>query len=679
MKKDNALKKHHFWILLGLVPLLALIAVLIINSSVGGKIADKDGEIEKAQKAIPTGTPKSEGDINRVTKFGDDVASKQGGLWKANWDRQKDFFTWPEHQILKPLEDAYLGKRKDLSLKFGDPIPLDPGDLAVFKNTDTYLAQFSNVAPGIAGKGTGMADKIAPTQFRGGWQSVLRHVSANGWGEKNLTKDQVWLALEDIWVQRSLLSAVQSVNESLAKFERVRYVKDGVVIDDPKGPQNDPKRRLFRGRTWEVALEVVKDGNDDRLTGTLTNISNRLQLMGIGNVMTLNVWIDRKSQPIPFKISGEFLPGKGAMKPVKDKDGKETGEMVPANVLTIDPLDDHKITGLVEEIEITRVEQVFDARTVPIKRIDALALSYPDSRNANAQFHAHRLLPEAQPTQGTQTDPMGLGGTPETPTPMGMGFPGGPPTGPGAGTTTTGRKSGGGSITEILDANKKRYIAITDQVRRMPVGIVLIVDQAYIQDVLLAFTNSPLRFQITQTAWTRFRYTLDNTGFGSSGSEPGVIYSEGGSFQGGIGANIGEPDPEREPIRPESPPSKLPSVSVPPVGGGSSGPGYPGNPYSPYGSGVPTIASESQLTSGLVELSIYGIVSLYEKFEVPTPTDKQSDGKGDEKVDPKGDGKGDGKVDGKVDPKQNPKPAPKPDPKTPMPMNSTPPKMRRRK
>jgi hypothetical protein len=47
----------------------------------------------------------------------------------------------------------------------------------------------------------------------------------------------------------------------------------------------------------------------------------------------------------------------------------------------------------------------------------------------------------------------------------------------------------------------------------------------------------------------------------------------------------------------------------------SPGPG-PGSapPSSEYGAAGATV-SESQLTSGLIELSIYGVVSLYEKYQ----------------------------------------------------------------
>ena len=45
MKNKDSLKKHHFWILFGLVPLFVLIAVFVVSSSVGGAIAALGMEI----------------------------------------------------------------------------------------------------------------------------------------------------------------------------------------------------------------------------------------------------------------------------------------------------------------------------------------------------------------------------------------------------------------------------------------------------------------------------------------------------------------------------------------------------------------------------------------------------------------------------------------------------------
>src|SRR5205823_3154626 len=82
-----------------------------------------------------------------------------------------------------------------------------------FKNRDVYLYEYSSFLtpppPDKMGTGIGMADRLWPTQFLGGWQSVLRHVNGNdsngyGWGQGTPMSAEVWLALEDLWVQRSL-------------------------------------------------------------------------------------------------------------------------------------------------------------------------------------------------------------------------------------------------------------------------------------------------------------------------------------------------------------------------------------------------------------------------------------------------------------------------------------------
>ena len=62
-----------------------------------------------------------------------------------------------------------------------------------------------------------------------GARSLRRQV--NSWTDLSLTSDQVWLMMEDVWVQRSMLDAVRSVNAQMADFNRVKFQKaDGSVI-----------------------------------------------------------------------------------------------------------------------------------------------------------------------------------------------------------------------------------------------------------------------------------------------------------------------------------------------------------------------------------------------------------------------------------------------------------------
>jgi hypothetical protein len=637
--KNDKFKKNHFWILLGLVPLLVLIAALMVSSSVGGAISARNDEIKKSEDSIKGKTPKSLAVLAALDVVAEKVKKKKVSLWEENWNRQKDLYVWPNETHLQAVEK--------MNLKFGDKIPDDDFTYDKFRDKEVYLAQFSStyVKPNSVGQ-TPMADMVAPTQFAGGWERVLRHVTS--WGNTALSSEQIWLVMEDVWVERSLLSAIQSVNQQMADFHRVKYVKDKVVLDDPspKAPEKDPLRRRFESRTWALELEVKTEGTKRYLTGKLINLTNRLQLMGINNTMILNVWLNSNptAQPFEFRIGGEFLPGDGAtkIKKIKDKDGKETGqeETVAANVLDIDELTkDNLIPPSYGDVtEIARVEQKLDMRTVPIRRIEALELGFRDSRHAASQLF-QPTFPAWAPKEGDA--PSGGTTAPERNPGVGGSSLGGPPAGipmgppsvvggipgvggmPGVGGGTaqqTGR--GGGPIDAVINGNKKRYIMVNPQVRRMPVGVVVVVDQAYLQDVLLAFANSPLRFQITQVTWKRFRGQLDGLGTGGSTGPAGdyVPIMGGGNFSSDFnipaptrpgGSSFGPPMGVKPPFGPPS---------VPPMTTGGAPPTMPLFGQNPPGgmgfggSGTLTTVSESQLTAGLIELSVYGIVSLYEKY-----------------------------------------------------------------
>ena len=683
MKNGNPLVKHHFWLLILFVPMFVMIGVFGVSCSVSELQAKKDKDIADAKSKISGVNNKlressllSEPAIKKIDKELDKIGGTQTDLWTTNWEQQQNSTWGPRNTLGKrerlfswPQQTKMLRVLGEQNLKFGSDFTGTQlsAMTADFQVPESYLYEYSSVKPDGTGGGLGMVDKVAPTQFKDGWKSVLRYVDF--FGGADLNKDQVWLVLEDLWVQRSLLEAVRSVNEDMATFHRARfddktktYVDDPSYVDgnkvDSRGnivptPASEKLKGVFTNRTWAVELAVVPDGKGYRLTGTLINNTDRLQLMGSGNVMTLHVWLGKGDtvQPMTFKIGGEYVPGRGATKVVN---GKE----VPDNVRPIIPTEAHIITGIVPA-EIARVEQVFDIRTVPVKRIDALRLGFKDSRNAKAELVPPRFI-TAKTEPATTTPggmpPMGSGPMGPTP-PMGVsiGGPGGPG-GMGQGTpggAGSAGQYGGGSLETVIDGNKKRYLVVTDQVRRMPVGIVVIVDQALIEDVLLAFANSSLRFQITQVTITHFRGTLDglnDSSSGGTGQTGNIVGSGPGKLGEGFDGPVpGGPRPPRGP-RPGGP---TPPSFSPPMSPGGMGPG--GN-Y-PYGSGPATVSS-SQVTAGLVELSIYGIVSIYEKYQ-PPKTEAKTEGTGTPGT-----------------------PAPTPDPKTPAPAPMTPntpaPKMRRR-
>jgi hypothetical protein len=204
--------------------------------------------------------------------------------------------------------------------------------------------------------------------------------------------------------------------------------------------------------------------------------------------------------------------------------------------------------------------------------------------------------------------------------------PGGPPRGgpgegegegeggPGAGAAVSlGRKTG--DPKSVLFDNRVRYVKRTADVRRMPAAVSVVIDNDYTNDLMVAYTNSPLHFQITQTQWARYKATLPGVGGTGTGG-----FNPGGGIPGGFdprGEEMGEPG---------GPPGVGgPGAFGPGVGGpGAFGPGVGGPGTTTGGSG----ALPGEANANLCEFALFGVVSLYE--QVP-PEEKK---KPDENADP---------------------------------------------
>lgn len=122
MKRESPAKKHHFWILLGLVPLLTLIAVVVVNAKVGGEIDARQAKIKKANEDIAAKkNPKPDKLLTALDSVAGVVDKKQTSLHKENWDRQKALFTWPGST--RPGTSAVFAAIEQKGLKFGEASP----------------------------------------------------------------------------------------------------------------------------------------------------------------------------------------------------------------------------------------------------------------------------------------------------------------------------------------------------------------------------------------------------------------------------------------------------------------------------------------------------------------------------------------------------------------------------
>src|SRR5262249_5219592 len=138
------------------------------------------------------------------------------------------------------------------------------------------------------------------------------------------------------------------------------------------------------------------------------------------------------------------------------------------------------------------VDQVFNWYTSPIKRVDHI-----ETGNKLALSHRSAIHP-LQPKQiGKKEEEATPSAAPPSSERGGMG--GMMPAGEMPGMTTSGGNASGTLTPNGLE--KSRYLDVSDQARRMPVAMVLVVDQSYVQEVLTAVANSRLRMWTTQWEW----------------------------------------------------------------------------------------------------------------------------------------------------------------------------------
>jgi hypothetical protein len=586
-KNDN-LKKHHFWILAGLAPLLVLLAIVFLMTGVSGAIDKKTKEVEDNDKTVGSAKAPGTGMLKDLDAKKETLGKVRGDLWKINWDKQADYFTWPEtnDRIFEKYNTMKYGtKHRDFIENPGLSEKLKPA------YADAY---------------TKLGASIAPTRMKESWESVLKWVK--DWGPLQPESQQLWIVMEDIWMQRALLGPINAVNQSIAALK-------------PVPPLDKPTKRKFVSRIWEMDLEVAPregSGGGRVLKGKLKNRTGQLQVLGTGSAMRVNVWFDPKATHLPpfeFRIEGSGVAG---------------GESID-----IPPLPSHVIPPNIEVLEIAKVEQVLDSRTVPIRRLDRLAIGYLSSKDYGKELKAPTFWVEAAASAVAATTPTmtpdssGLNSTTE-----GTSTTGGVATSAGSGIATG--RSGGQRLYDVADGSRKRYLEVTDQLRRVPVAFTLVVDQMYVNDVLIAYANSALRFETSQIHWTRFAESLESKPTGGSGSgdpsDPnyGAEYGTATGYAGfGLSMSSSGGTANLMPASRNTSTFGSPGTSGGPATSSGGNPGYGGGGTMMSmgmtggipGLGADTLSSvsEAQANAGLVQLTIYGIVTLYERYDEPKP------------------------------------------------------------
>jgi hypothetical protein len=584
----DALKKNVFWIALGGFVVLWLIAVVCVMLS-GDPTKKKAWEDAKQGIDKAGEKPKNEKFYEPWDKYGESASGHKDEVWKAGWLQQKDIYTWPANMKVRPTypTDVFGSNPKD-----------DLDRRSEFR--DDYKTQFAD---------QGLDTLISPAVYRGGFEAV---VPKQVWhGEQAPTREEIWLAQEDFWVRREMLNIVIEAMNAVALF---KDVTDEVLKDPkaPKTPEGVEGRRVFRNANWELDLLFIKDGTQLVISpdSTIKNINRTQKLQHLASVS--------HSNGVPFRffqrgterrqvirIAGEPLAYEQSAKigrrysidPVSVKEGLAKGSAAPLGV-----------------------QQVLEWETSPIRQLDALEVGLHSHRTVTWGLKVNEELkkldpdpvvegvdPNAAPVGGPMgMMPMGGPGSSSTPGPGGPGLPGGLGGAPAV------------DSTRINLIRRPRYMHITKQCKHLPVALEVVVDQAHIHDVLGAVANSPLRIQITQVTFHGVPTPLrpvegmaDGMGpmgpMGPMGMPMGVIpggprssatmpggFGRGSRFTGGgVGFRAGE------------------SFS------GEGG-------FGPMGGIAPKTDNVSlvQDNAKMVELTVYGIATLYERFPpAPPPAD----------------------------------------------------------
>ena len=619
----DTLKKNLFWILLGVFVVLWLAGVGIAVMPGDGKAA-KDWATDKSSVDSTKGKGvKTPAYQEPWHKHGKMFSSYKDHIWEKAWKQQEGMYDWPGSMLkvaARPLypTDPFV---RDVS---GNKNVTEDARIRV-RFPDWYHEQFEY-----------LPDIVVPAKFNDGFAAVFPE---QPWVKGIApTQEEVWLAQEDFWVKRELLWLIRQAIDSVALFREVPAAKD------EKPPEGAVARRVFRNANWELTLFIEKPATGrqlvlgERSTIKNINVDGRTQVLANSAGTSGLPFRFQQAEGSSYKeirISGEPLPfEKEAPICPLDKDGKR----LPIAVAPVD---------LAKPIVI---EQLLDWELSPIRRIDTIALARHSHRTVTGGLKVNPELKglepvEAPPEGAADTAQGGAQGGGMSGRPGGMQTGGGPgPGGPGPGGPGPGGAMGSNgprgqgdsaASAEVTTVNKiprDRYLHVTPQARHLPVVLRLVVDQAHIHDILASISNSRLRMQITQVSFHHVtgvtRASLD--GPAAAGNVPG------GNRPGGMTLPPGNSDTKRPPATgggpmgpgPMGPGSMAPpaGMSMPKMPGsgsyGGSGRMIFGGPRDgdsgstrPAGTGVAGTSTARTLDNArLVELSIYAIASLYDRY-----------------------------------------------------------------
>jgi hypothetical protein len=591
MDKES-LKKHQFWYLLGGAGVLLLILIPVTLFGMAGG-ADEKKNYDSTLKGVQGAKqPKNETFLPKWREHQKWYSDQKDGVWKKAWETQKDLYIWPEgsksivefnKRMAYPAEVKQLtaDERREYKRIYARQFRSDDPQKDLEKSiapayfnggaSGYEVIMGPTLASGQGAVGEGGRPKFGDRPDRPGLPDRPGFPGAPGVGPGAVADGIGFTALFKNDKVDPQLEEIWILQEDFwVKKEMLRIIREvqrGAgrckLVEEKEGV------RRFRNGNWELKL-VVKD-KALSAESTIENISPTkapLPMGGKDSKALIFRLVQGDSPPFDLKLTGE---------PVKP------GEPLP--LLPLMPKDSHPE----QRLDLSKsfdVEQVFEWSNAPVRRIDALRTAKQSHRTAKSSLVQY---PPFKPAE----DPNASSDTKPAVTPTAPGAPG-PTAAPPGGERGEGgldkAPAGPTNATEVYGLERNRYIIATDQSRHLPIAMVLIVEQAHVSDLLIAIANSPLRIQTTQVAFHEMPVRAPS----SPGSEPG-------------------PDQPRE--RPDQAlPSDRPTKT------------FPGGPGGPLGPGGQPTARVDEPDTSLVELTVYGIATLYERFKERDPNAPQTPG-----------------------------------------------------
>jgi hypothetical protein len=367
------------------------------------------------------------------------------------------------------------------------------------------------------------------------------------WPKDEDFSEDFWIAQENLWVQREIYNVIKKANDSVAEFKIVpEKVRKGEV----------PQKYTCTNPYWEIILQVQRDKTTEKGTSFQATFKN---LLPRGQVydFDLRIYTSKSKlaggEPLivkpPGDVDKQFTP-MGLSESRKTIVGEGKGEDIRTFTLPLaapgqEPKDDLATS------EILEMWQELSWSTAAVRRIDGIyfsAVSLPGNPES------HRDFPSPLMGYFPKRDAQGnvVTSAPEAPAPgkeaKGGPGPGGqppPPPGPAIKPPAPGPAAPAGPVAGAgvfgnpvnktrLKQDKERYIEVTQQVRRLPVAVVLNVEQTQVDRVQAAFNNSRLRFQTSQVQLTHTAGSLRPKAATKTGTTPKVDLSTGEELEANV-------------------------------------------------------------------------------------------------------------------------------------------------